>query len=192
MYSMETNNKAIIFCAPSGAGKTTLTKAAMQQFSTLSFSVSATTRAPRGVEQNGKEYYFLTVSEFQTAVANNEFVEWEEVYTDVFYGTLKREVERIHGEGNVPVFDVDVKGAKRLKEYFGDRALLMFVDAPIDVITERLHARKTETEEKIQMRLARLPEEMTYKQYADVVITNIDLETAIQETGEKIETFLKK
>ncbi len=189
---METNNKAIIFCAPSGAGKTTLTKAAMQQFSTLSFSVSATTRAPRGVEQNGKEYYFLTVSEFQTAVANNEFVEWEEVYTDVFYGTLKREVERIHGEGNVPVFDVDVKGAKRLKEYFGDRALLMFVDAPIDVITERLHARKTETEEKIQMRLARLPEEMTYKQYADVVITNIDLETAIQETGEKIETFLKK
>lgn len=189
---METNNKAIIFCAPSGAGKTTLTRAAMERFPTLSFSVSATTRAPRGVEQNGQEYYFLTVEEFQIAIANGEFVEWEEVYAGVFYGTLKREVVRIHSAGEIPVFDVDVKGAKRLKEYFGAQALLIFVDAPHDVIEQRLHSRKTETEEKIQMRLARLPEEMTYKQYSDVVITNIDLETAIQETGEIIETFLKK
>lgn len=184
------NNKVIIFCAPSGAGKTTLVKACMEKIQKLSFSVSATTRALRGSEKDRVDYYFLSVDEFKQKIEKGEFVEWEEVYTGQFYGTLKSEVERIHSEGKTPIFDVDVKGAVSLKKYFGDQALMVFVTAPRKNIEARLRARETENEEKIMMRLKRLPEEMGYAKKADVVIENIDLQKAIEDSVKTVGEFL--
>jgi guanylate kinase len=183
-------NKVIIFCAPSGAGKTTLVKASMEAIPELSFSVSATTRALRGSEKDGVDYYFLSIEEFKQKIEKDEFVEWEEVYPGQFYGTLKSEVARIHSEGKTPIFDVDVKGAISLKKYFGDQALMIFVTAPREAIEARLHSRGTEDEEKIQTRLARLPEEMEYSKKADVVILNIDLEKAVEDSTRVVGEFL--
>ncbi len=183
-------NKVIIFCAPSGAGKTTLVKASMEAIPELSFSVSATTRALRGSEKDGVDYYFLSIEEFKQKIEKDEFVEWEEVYPGQFYGTLKSEVARIHSEGKTPIFDVDVKGAISLKKYFGDQALMIFVNAPKESIEERLRTRGTEGEEKIQTRLARLPEEMEYSKSADVVILNIDLGKAVEDSTRVVGEFL--
>ena len=127
-------NKIVIFCSPSGAGKTTITRAMMKQFPELSFSISATSREARGGEQNGVEYYFVTTDAFKKMIEEGKFVEWEEVYPGRYYGTLKSEVERIQSIGKVPIFDIDVKGAWNLKQMYGDNALMFFIKAPTEMI----------------------------------------------------------
>ncbi|PKP45515.1 MAG: guanylate kinase [Bacteroidetes bacterium HGW-Bacteroidetes-12] len=185
--------KCIIICAPSGAGKTSITKYLLQQNLKLMFSVSACTREKRAGEENGKDYYFLTPQAFKQKIAANEFVEWEEVYTDQFYGTLKTEIERIWQQRNHVIFDVDVEGGLSLKNYFKENALTIFVKAPsIEILEARLRKRGTETEEKILKRLTKVEKEMSYADKFDVIIVNDVLENAQQKTQEVVSTFLKK
>ncbi len=182
--------KLVIFCAPSGAGKTTITHRMMELFPELAFSISGTNREPRGQERNGIDYHFFSTEEFKRRVDAGDFLEWEEVYPGRYYGSLKSEVDRLSQEGKVPVFDIDVKGAWNLKQRFGGQALMIFITAPTERIIERLKARSTDSPESIQVRIDRYPEEMTYKDKADVVIENIDLETAIEETKAVVGKFL--
>ncbi len=185
--------KCIIICAPSGAGKTSITKYLLQQNLKLMFSVSACTREIRAGEEDGKDYYFLTPQAFKQKIAANEFIEWEEVYTDQFYGTLKADIERIWQQGNHVIFDVDVEGGLSLKNYFKEKALTIFVKAPsIEILEARLRNRGTETEEKIQKRLAKVNKEMSYIDKFDVVIVNDDLEKAQTETYQFVNEFLSK
>ncbi len=186
------SQKMIIFSAPSGAGKTTITHEMIRRIPSLAFSISATSRPPRGEEKNGVEYYFLTVEEFKQKVEKDEFVEWEEVFPGRFYGTLKSEFDRMMGENKVPVFDIDVKGGFNIKQKFGDNALFIFVKAPIEIIEERLRNRKTDDESSIKTRIERIPEEMSYEPKADVVINNIDLQKAFEDTEKVIREFLSK
>lgn len=181
--------KIIIFCAPSGSGKTTITKRMMAQFPQLAFSISATTRAPRGQEQNGVDYYFVSKDEFQAMIGRGEFVEWEAFY-DNYYGTLKREVDRLFAAGKVPVFDIEVLGAWNIKQLYGDSALMIFIKAPTESVIARLKARATDSPESIQMRIDRFPLEMSYESKADVVVENIDLEKAVADTKAVLERFL--
>ena len=183
------SGKIVIFCAPSGSGKTTITKRMMMLFPQLAFSISATSRAPRGTERDGIDYHFVSKEEFKAMIEADEFVEWEAFY-DNYYGTLKREVERLAGEGKIPVFDIDVKGAWRVKQLFGDRVLMVFIKAPTETIIARLKGRATDTPEAIQVRIDRFPEELTYESKADVVIENIDLEKAVADTKEALTKFL--
>ena len=156
------------------------------------FSVSCTSRAPRGTEQHGKEYYFLSPEEFRQRIANDEFLEYEEVYADKFYGTLKSEVERLSNEGYTVLFDVDVKGGINIKKFYGDRALSIFVQPPsIEELSRRLHGRGTDTEEVIQTRLAKAEYELTFASQFDRVIVNDDLETAKAELLTVVDSFLK-
>ncbi len=182
--------KIVIFCAPSGAGKTTITKRMMALFPELAFSISATNREPRGAERDGVEYHFVSTEEFKRMIGAGEFVEWEEVYPGRYYGSLHREVDRLAALGKTPVFDIDVKGAWNLKQRYGDRALMVFVSAPTETIVARLKSRATDSPESIQVRIDRFPEEMTYADKADVVIENIDLEKAVAETQAVLEKFL--
>jgi len=184
-------NKIIIFCAPSGAGKTTIVKKVMELFPQLSFSVSATSRVRRESEKDGVDYYFLKLEEFKRRVRDGDFLEWEEFYNGTLYGTLKSEISRIQNLGKIPVFDIDVKGAVNLKKIYGSLALIVFIKAPIEIIRERLLARKTETAETLEMRLNRAKEEMTYESRADKVVLNIDLEKAVNDCKEIIEEFIK-
>lgn len=185
--------KCIIICAPSGAGKTSITKHLLAQNLNLKFSVSACTREKRAEEENGKDYYFLSTEVFKQKIVMNEFVEWEEVYSNQFYGTLKSEIEKIWSEGNHVVFDVDVEGGLTLKNYFKENALTIFVKPPsIKALENRLIARGTETEDKIKKRLAKVEKEMSYANKFDVIIVNDVLEKAQQETFEVVNTFLKK
>jgi len=159
----------------------------------LSFSISATSRAPRGEEENGKDYYFLSHEEFKARVAKEEFLEWEEVYSGTCYGTLKSEVERIWAEGKVIVFDVDVNGGKNIKRYFGKDALSIFVMPPsVEVLEQRLRSRGTDSEEAIVKRLARSAEELKQAPQFDVTIVNDDLQRAVTETRNVIEKFLNE
>ncbi len=183
--------KLVIFCAPSGAGKTTITRRMMALFPELAFSISATNREPRGTERDGVEYHFVSTGQFKEMAAAGEFVEWEEVYPGRYYGTLRREFDRLAALGKTPVFDIDVKGAWNLKQQFGERALMIFVSAPTEIIISRLKARATDSPESIQVRIDRFPEEMTYADKADVVVHNIDLETAVEETRRALEKFLR-
>ncbi len=183
--------KIIIFCAPSGAGKTTITHRMMDLFPQLAFSISGTNREPRGAEQDGVDYHFFTTEEFKRRVDAGEFLEWEEVYPGRYYGSLIAEINRLTKEGKIPVFDIDVKGAWNLKQRFGPRALMIFITAPTEMVITRLKDRSTDTPESIQVRIDRYPEEMTYTDKADVVIENIDLEKAVQETKTVIENFLR-
>lgn len=187
-----TTGKAIIFSAPSGAGKTTLVRHLMTlPRLQLSFSVSATTRTKRDYEIDGRDYYFITADEFLHRVKMNEFIEWEEVYTGLYYGTLRSEVERIWSRGGHVIFDLDVVGGLNLKRVFGDRALSIFVKAPsIAVLEERLKKRSTETPEKIQMRIAKANHEMAYEPQFDRVIVNSDLSAALQEAETCVGEFL--
>lgn len=186
------NKKAIIFSAPSGAGKTTIVHALLKELKTLSFSISATSRASRGEEENGKDYWFLSPEEFKNRIANNEFVEHEEVYPDQFYGTLKSEVESIWENGQVVIFDVDVVGGLNLKKYFGANALSVFVMPPsFEELENRLRGRKTESEEKINMRLSKANEELGYADQFDFILVNNQLEIAIEEAKEKISSFIE-
>lgn len=185
--------KCIIICAPSGAGKTSITKNLLQQNLKLMFSVSACTREKRVGETEGKDYYFLSPETFKQKIATNEFIEWEEVYQDQFYGTLKSEIENIWQQGNHVIFDVDVEGGLSLKNYFKEKALTIFVKAPsIEVLENRLRNRGTETEDKIQKRLAKVSKEMSYMDKFDVVVVNDDLEKAQAETYQLVNKFLAK
>ena len=185
--------KLIIFSAPSGSGKTTLVRYLLSQGLDLAFSVSCTSRAPRGTEQDGVDYYFLTPEEFRRRIENDEFLEYEEVYTDKFYGTLKSEVERLSSEGHTVVFDVDVKGGVNIKKFYGDRALSLFVQPPsIDELSRRLHSRGTDSEEVIQQRLQKAAYELTFAPEFDHIIVNDVLEKAQAETLDTVLRFLNE
>lgn len=185
--------KLIIFSAPSGSGKTTIVRHLLAKYSNLGFSISACTRDRRGRnEVHGKDYYFLTPEDFKTRIDNNEFVEWEEVYPGGYYGTLKSEIERLWASGKHVVFDVDVKGGLKLKEYFQERALAIFVKAPSEeAIKERLMSRGTETEDSLSKRLFKVKFEMSFQDKFDVILVNDDLEAALAKAEELVEDFTK-
>jgi guanylate kinase len=183
--------KLIIFSAPSGAGKTTITKHILKCGLNFGFSVSATTRKPRGDEVNGRDYYFLSEEEFKSKVKNNEFLEWEEVYPGSFYGTLKSEIERICSKGENIVFDVDVEGGYNIKKIYGNRALAVFVQPPsIAELKRRLLSRLTDSSEVVRARIAKAEHELTYSRYFDVVIINDKLEVALKEAEDVVKAFL--
>lgn len=186
--------KAIIFSAPSGSGKTTIVKHLLANNSDLGFSISASTRDKRGrTEQDGKDYYFLTPEEFKKKIDEDEFIEWEEVYSGNFYGTLKSEIERIWNEGKNVVFDVDVKGGLNLKRYFGDRGLAIFVSVPsLDTLKERLNERGTETEESLSRRIFKAKFETTFKDQFDAVLLNEDLATSLAEAQKLYDDFKRE
>ena len=184
-------NKVIIFSAPSGSGKTTLVKHCLEQFPELAFSVSCTTRNPRGTEQNGIDYYFITPDEFRQKISENAFVEYEEVYTDKYYGTLKSEVERIWNEGKTVIFDVDVQGGISLKKYFGDQARSIFIMPPsIEELERRLVSRATDDAETIRTRVEKASEEMTFKDQFDEIVVNSDLDEAKTSVQQLLNNFL--
>lgn len=185
------SKKVIIFSAPSGSGKTTLVKYCLTHFPQLKFSISATTRKPRGAEKTGIDYYFFSPEEFKNKIKAKAFVEYEEVYPDKFYGTLKSEVERIWDEGNIVIFDVDVKGGINLKKAFGKQALAIFIAPPsVAELEKRLVGRQTEDEHAIKERLAKAEEEMTYRNNFDEVVVNDDLPLAKTEVANLITNFI--
>jgi len=185
--------KLIIFSAPSGAGKSTLVQHLLGCGFNMEFSISATSRAPRGSEKNGVDYYFLTPDQFRQKIDNKEFLECEEVYPNCYYGTLRSEIERITNQGKNIVFDVDVIGGLNIKENYGERALALFIAPPsIEVLHERLHGRGTDSAEMIEKRVGKADFEMTFAPNFDLVIVNDDLETAKKETENAIREFLNK
>lgn len=185
--------RLIIFSAPSGSGKSTIINWLMKHEELhMAFSISCTSRAPRGTEQNGVEYFFLTPEEFRAKIANDEFLEYEEVYEDRFYGTLKSQVEKQSAAGQNVVFDVDVKGGVNIKEYYGDRALSIFIQPPsVEELRRRLEGRATDAPEVIDQRIARAEFELTFAPKFDCVIVNDDLSKAQQEAYETIKSFLQ-
>ncbi len=186
------NRKAVIFSAPSGSGKSTVVGHILKLHPELEFSISAASRAPRGSERNGVEYWFISADEFRKRIAADEFVEYEEVYPGSYYGTLKSEVERIWAKGNSVIFDVDVKGGVNLKKYFGDRALSVFVQAPsVEELRRRLIGRATDSPEAIERRVAKAAEEMTYADKFDYILINDDLEKAFADAEKVVGDFLK-
>ena len=187
----EAKGKMVVFTAPSGAGKTTLVRHLLDHFGYLDFSVSATTRNKREHEKEGIDYFFLTEDEFRARIAEDAFVEWEEVYTGQFYGTLKSEVERIWNEDKAIVFDIDVNGACRLKEKYGEQCLTIFVKPPsIDTLVDRLKKRNTETEASLQKRIEKVKREISYENRFDAVIVNDLLEVAKKEAELLVENFI--
>ena len=192
----QTNNKKtglVIFSAPSGSGKSTIVQWLMKEHPELKlyFSISCTSRAPRGTEQNGVEYFFLTPEEFKSKIQNDEFLEYEEVYQDRFYGTLKAQVERQLEAGQNVVFDVDVKGGINIKKFYGERALSIFIQPPsVEELRRRLVGRGTDTPETIENRLEKAEYEMTFAPQFDHIVVNDDLETAKAETLKLVEAFL--
>lgn len=185
--------KVLIFSAPSGSGKSTVVNYLTSQFDNFGFSISATSRAPRGTEKNGVEYYFYSEDEFRKKIASADFIEYEEVYPGKFYGTLKSEVSRLWEEGKVILFDVDVKGGINLKKYFGSKALSIFIQAPsIEILRARLNARCTDTREAIDERIAKAEEEMRYADHFDRILVNDDLETCLAEAKSLITGFFGK
>ncbi|HLW20229.1 MAG TPA: guanylate kinase [Cyclobacteriaceae bacterium] len=187
------SGKAVIFSAPSGSGKTTIVKHLLKSNPQLGFSISACTRDKRGrEEQNGKDYYFLSPEEFKAKIDQDAFVEWEEVYEGNFYGTLKDEIQRIWDEGKAVVFDVDVKGGLHLKEYFGSKALAIFVKVPsLEVLTERLKDRGTESEESLSRRLYKAKFEMGFEDKFDISLINDNIEKSFREAENLVRDFLK-
>ena len=183
--------KLIIFSAPSGSGKSTIINYLMTQNLNLAFSISATSRPPRGTEQHGVEYYFLSAEEFKQRIANDEFLEYEEVYADRFYGTLKAPIEKQLAEGFNVVFDVDVVGGCNIKKYYGDRALSVFIQPPsIEELCKRLVGRATDAPEVIESRIAKAEFELGFADKFDVVVINDDLEKAQADALETIQNFL--
>ena len=183
--------KLIIFSAPSGSGKTTIVRRLMEMLGGLEFSVSATSRAPRGVEQHGKDYYFLSAEEFDAKIAEDAFVEWEEVYAGTKYGTLRSEMERIWANGNTILFDVDVKGGVRLKSIIGESALSIIVMPPsIEELRNRLVGRATDSPEKIEQRIAKAGEDLGYAERFDRVVVNDNLEMAVEEVHRIVTGFI--
>ena len=185
--------KAIIFCAPSGSGKTTIVKHLLDKYSNLGFSISACTRDKRGRnEENGKDYHFLSIHDFKERIDNEEFIEWEEVYPGAYYGTLKSEIERMWAEGKNVIFDVDVKGGVNLKKYFGDDALAIYVKVPsMEELEKRLRSRGTDSEDSISRRLYKMKFEMEFQNRFDVILTNDDIESSWQKAEELYESFVR-
>ncbi len=187
------NGKLIIFSAPSGSGKSTIIQYLLKQNLNLAFSVSATSRPPRGTEQNGVDYNFLTPDEFRQHIANGDFLEYEEVYTDRYYGTLKQSVENLIKEGKNVVFDVDVVGGCNIKEIYGDKALSVFIQPPsIEELRNRLVSRATDAPEVIEDRISKAAFELTFASRFDVVVVNDNLEKAQEEALAAIQSFLAK
>lgn len=185
--------KVLIFSAPSGSGKTTVVKHLLSVFPQLNFSISATTRAPRAGETHGKEYYFISQEEFEKKIANGEFLEFEEVYAGLYYGTLHSEVERIWEQGKTVVFDVDVKGGLNIKKQLGNNALAVFLRPPsVEILMQRLRNRSTEVEHELQMRINKANEELSYESQYEVVIVNDVLEKTLQESETIVREFIVK
>ncbi|MES2588935.1 MAG: guanylate kinase [Bacteroidota bacterium] len=185
--------KCIIFSAPSGAGKTTIVQYLLNQNLGLEFSISACSRYPRRNEIDGKDYRFFSIDEFNNKIQNNEFIEWEEVYKDNFYGTLKSEIQRIWGNNHAVIFDVDVIGGLNLKKQFKDQALAVFVQAPsIEELEKRLRFRSTESEEKILVRMGKARQELEKASEFDIILVNADLEKACQDALILVRNFLAK
>jgi len=187
---MEKAKKMMVFTAPSGSGKTTIVRHMLKLFNQLEFSISATTRGIRAHETDGKDYYFLTTEAFKLKIEQGQFVEWEEVYPGRFYGTLKSEVERIWQQGKYVLFDVDVLGATSIKKMYGEKCLAVFVKPPsAEVLVERLKARKTETQETLEIRKARFLIELEFESNFDVVVINDKLEDALAEAEAIVRNF---
>lgn len=185
--------KLFIFSAPSGSGKTTIVKSLLDENLGLEFSISATSRSLRGEEIHGKDYYFLSVDDFKSKIKNNEFLEWEEVYENRFYGTLKSEVNRIWDKGNHVIFDVDVVGGLNIKKYYSEKALSVFIMPPsIEELENRLRNRSTDSDEDIKTRIEKAEKELTYAQQFDLVIINDNLEKAIFEAENAVRNFISK
>jgi guanylate kinase len=186
--------KAVIFSAPSGAGKTTIVKHLLSRTEfRFEFSISAASRAPRHNEVDGKDYYFLGIDEFKRRVEKDEFLEWEEVYEGNFYGTLKSEVDRIVAKGNHPIFDVDVEGGINIKKYFGPSALGIFVMPPnVEALEKRLRERSTESEESLRKRIEKAEHELSFYKQFDTVILNDTLEHALDQAESLVQEFLNK
>jgi len=184
--------KILIFSAPSGAGKTTIVKRLLKHYSDLEFSISACTRRKRMKEIDGKDYYFLTVNDFKEKIKNNDFIEWEEVYPDHFYGTLKSEVYRIWEKGKHVIFDVDVVGGLNIKKQFGTQALSIFVEPPsIEELKKRLINRSEDSKENIQKRVAKAKQELTYAEQFDIVIINKNINIATGKAITEVSRFLE-
>ncbi|HET8808886.1 MAG TPA: guanylate kinase [Flavobacteriaceae bacterium] len=186
--------KLIVFSAPSGSGKTTIVQHLLKQGDlNLDFSISATSREPRNGETDGKDYYFMSLDTFKTHIKNDDFLEWEEVYRDNFYGTLKSEVERIWAQGKHVIFDIDVVGGLDIKKIYPERTLAVFVQPPsIEELKIRLKKRKTETEERINMRVAKASVEMATAPQFDFIILNNNLEEALNDAHKLVEDFIGK
>jgi guanylate kinase len=188
---MTKEGKLIIFSAPSGAGKTTIVHHLLSKIPNLEFSISATTRPARGDEQDGKDYYFISLPEFTHRIAKKQFVEFEEVYTGTFYGTLRTEIERIWAKGKTVIFDIDVEGGLHLKRKYDGQALAIFVQPPsLEVLIERLTGRGTDSAEKLQERFAKAEKELNYAPQFDIILKNYDLETACKEAEKLVTDFI--
>ncbi len=186
-------NKFIVFTAPSGSGKTTIVRHLLRAVPNLAFSVSACSRHQRPNETEGKDYYFLTPEVFKQKIDDNQFVEWEEVYADNLYGTLKSEVKRLFEEGKSIVFDIDVQGALNLKKQFGDQALTVFVQVPsMETLEQRLRNRKTETDEKIAIRIQKAQNELQFANQFDTILLNDDLNRTLKRAEWIVEEFLNR
>ncbi len=189
----EQHKKVIILTAPSGAGKTSITKFLLANYPQLAFSVSATTRTPRGAEQDGVDYHFISPAAFEGHIYQNDFLEYEMVYEGLYYGTLKSELDRIWTEGKMPVLDIDVKGAIAIQKKLGDQAFSIFILPPsIEVLKERLAKRNTESPEKMQMRLDKAAYEISFSDQFNAVVKNEVLDTACEETAALIQGFISK
>ena len=191
---MSTGGKLIVFSAPSGSGKTTIVRHLLSKEDlNLEFSISAASRAPRGEEVSGKDYYFMSTEEFKKHIKNEDFLEWEEVYRDNFYGTLKSEVERIWAKGKNVIFDIDVSGGLRIKHKFPEETLAVFVKPPsVDELKRRLKERSTESDDKINMRIAKASVELATAPQFDVIIKNYDLPIALEEAYQLVKNYVSE
>ena len=186
-------NKILIITAPSGAGKTSITKYLMNKFPVLTFSVSAATRQARGTESNGVDYYFISGEEFKHKIQNNEFVEWEMVYEGKYYGTLKAELQRIWEQGKIPVLDIDVKGAIHVQQQFNEGTLSLFIEPPsVNDLKTRLESRGTESKESLAARLNKASYELSFKEQFDKTVVNADLQTACIDAEKIVIDFLNR
>ena len=184
--------KVLIFTAPSGSGKTTIVRHLLDKYDFLGFSVSATTRDKRPHEVEGKDYYFISKDDFSRRIKNKDFIEWEEVYQDQYYGTLKSEVNRVWDEEKHIVFDIEVKGATNIKKLYGDQALAVFIKVPtLQELVRRLKERKTESEASLRKRIKRIKQELTFEKSFDSVLINDDLEKTLHEAEQLVLNFLE-
>lgn len=191
-YTNQGKHKLVVFSAPSGSGKTTVVRHLLDVIPDLEFSISATTRPMRAGEKHGQDYYFYTNEEFQAAIEKNAFIEYEEVYKGVNYGTLKTEVHRLWEEGKTVIFDLDVEGGLTIKKYYGEQALALFLRPPsVDILIDRLRSRNTENEEQLTMRIAKVHSELKFEQLFDKVIVNDVLSDTFVDAESIVTSFLK-
>lgn len=185
-------SKLVLFTAPSGAGKTTIVRHILSKYDEVEFSISATTRKKRPHEEDGKDYYFLTKEDFLAKVKNDEFLEWQEVYEDQYYGTLRSEIERLWNKGKHIIFDIEVKGATNIKNAYPEKTLAIFINPPsAEILLDRLKKRKTESEASLKKRMARAVQELTYFDKFDTVLVNDQLEVALAEAEKLVSDFLQ-